>query len=218
MEKEEKMDPYGNELEQIATSFNDTVVRFSEMLKENKQLQWESETDHLTQLPNSRAFEQALEAYHQRHPEAKRALVVLDLDHFKGINDTYGHEAGNEILKQFAELLKREDTAKGTIARYGGEEYIILLPSYTKEKALVYADSLRQAIEKEPFMCHNYLHAEAEEVWLTLTASIGVAVYPNKEETEVGELISQADRAMYVGAKRNGRNKVALYRQDMEKE
>lgn len=162
--KKKKMDPYGNELEQIATSFNDTVVRFSEMLKENKQLQWESETDYLTQLPNSRAFEQALEAYHQRHPEAKRALIVLDLDHFKGINDTYGHEAGNEILKQFADLLKREDTAKGTIARYGGEEFIILLPSYTKEKALVYAESLRQAIEKEPFMCHNYLHAEAEEV------------------------------------------------------
>lgn len=215
--KRKEMNPHGNELEQIALSFNDTVARFSEMLRENRQLQLTSETDHLTGLPNLRSFEQMVKDYHELNPLETRAMIVLDLDHFKSINDTYGHEAGNEILRQFADLLRDFVKREGEIARFGGEEFILLLPNYGIDEAVVFAEKLRQTILKEPFVCHNYLSQEKEECWLDLTASIGVAAYPNEVEVDAKaeELISHADRAMYLGSKRNGRNKVTAYTSEL---
>lgn len=211
LRKTPEVSAQGNELARIASSFNETVARFSDMLKENHQLQLTSETDHLTGLPNLRSFEQMVEEYHALNPEESRSMVVLDLDHFKSINDTYGHEAGNEVLRQFSDLLREFVEKEGQIARFGGEEFIIFLPLYDRDRAAVFAERLRQKITKEPFLCHNYLK-EKKEVWIEVTASIGVAAYPDGEgKTKPKELISQADKAMYVGSKRNGRNKVTTY-------
>lgn len=175
--------------------------------KHYEQLLMNSETDHLTGLPNLRALEQTLENYNVLNPDAPRSLVVLDLDHFKQVNDTYGHEAGNEILRQFADLLRTFVDKDGDIARYGGEEFIIFLPRFNLEKSLQFAEALRQVIEEIPFNCHNYMDDTQQKIELAVTASIGVAAYPEPCENPQ-DLIAKADRAMYLGSKRTGRNKV----------
>lgn len=178
--------------------------------KHYEQLLLNSETDHLTGLPNLRAFEQTIQNYNLLNPDTPQALVVLDLDYFKQINDTYGHEAGNEMLRQFADMLRTFVEKDGDIARYGGEEFIVFLPDYSLDKALQFAEALRQIIEESTFVCHDYMRNNAEEIILTMTASIGVAAYPDQCE-DPKNLIAQADRAMYLGSKRNGRNKVTAF-------
>lgn len=178
--------------------------------KHYEKLRLNSETDHLTGLPNLRSFEQTVANYHEFNPNEIRSLIVLDLDHFKSVNDSYGHETGNDLLRQFADMLRTFVDKEGDIARYGGEEFLVFLPKYSKERALEFAEALRQTIEESSFSCQNHIAHGDEIVHLELTASIGVATYPG-QGTNSGDLIIHADRAMYVGSKRNGRNKVTAF-------
>ncbi|QDP40750.1 sensor domain-containing diguanylate cyclase [Radiobacillus deserti] len=168
-----------------------------------------SERDSLTQLYNYRYLESHLDA---TKPFKHLTLILLDLDHFKEVNDTYGHQSGNEILQELAKRLKKVAGPEHLVARYGGEEFVVLLENTTLEQGRQVADRIRSVIADVPFVIAKHILNQDEEVAINITASIGLASYPDNCDDPI-ELIRHADRAMYVGAKQAGRNKVAIYEQ-----
>ncbi|WP_209365130.1 sensor domain-containing diguanylate cyclase [Sediminibacillus dalangtanensis] len=182
--------------------------------KNYEETKMRSERDALTRLYNFRYFEDYLHMYFaNQRPESitePSSLILLDLDHFKAFNDTYGHQSGNEILRELASRLTRIVGQKGITARYGGEEFIVFLPKANKSAALFLAEVIRKSISEDPFYLSDHIMDGEETIKVSLTASIGIASYPDECE-EPMELIRHADRAMYVGAKQKGRNRVAVY-------
>lgn len=184
-----------------------------ENAKHYKETKKHSETCALTKLYNYRYFERLLSEEYKKMVDNQRkvlSLIILDLDHFKVINDTYGHQSGNEILCDLAERLKSRTGHKGTVARYGGEEFVILLPEVSKEDALEMAECIRQDIAYYPFLLEEHIGEEQITLTIHVTASIGVATAPIDADDPLA-LIRHADRALFVGAKRAGRNRVAEY-------
>ncbi|WP_028783357.1 sensor domain-containing diguanylate cyclase [Thalassobacillus devorans] len=171
-----------------------------------------SERCPLTNLYNYRYFEEQLEKTFLTNKNFNHpiSLILLDIDHFKAVNDTYGHQSGNEILCSVADLLNNVNGKGGLVARYGGEEFVILLPGYPLRKAMNIADKLRESLATTTFYAYDHIVNQNGPVAVSITASIGVANYPDHCE-EALELVRHADRAMYVGAKQQGRNKVANY-------
>ncbi|SEU08742.1 diguanylate cyclase (GGDEF) domain-containing protein [Salinibacillus kushneri] len=172
-----------------------------------------SERCPLTKLYNYRYFEEYIqhlfEDMEAKGVQENHSLILLDLDFFKRVNDTYGHESGNEVLRELA--LRLENTFPNDLAaRYGGEEFVVLLRGKGKDEALFQAETIRRIISDEPFVLKQHISNGGSPITVQVTASIGVATYPNDCD-DPRELIRHADRAMYVGAKNNGRNKVATY-------
>lgn len=159
-------------------------------------------TDELTGLPNSRAFREAIER------EAARAerfghelsLVILDLDDFKQVNDTYGHLQGDEVLRTVGRVLESEPRAIDEPARYGGEEFVVALPETSTEGAIEIAERIRSRLEGESI---PLLEGDGE---IQVTASFGVATMPVSADN-LRDLFSVADEALYE-AKRSGKNRV----------
>jgi diguanylate cyclase (GGDEF)-like protein len=174
----------------------------------------DSERCALTKLYNYRYMERRLNEEYNLLTTGIRehlSVILLDIDHFKSVNDTYGHQSGNEILYQLANRLSgliEEET--GTVARYGGEEFLIMLPDIDKKSALNIAEFVRQTIANRPFVLTQHIQDNQKDIAIQITASIGVATAP-EDADDAMSLIRHADRALYVGAKRNGRNKVAEY-------
>jgi diguanylate cyclase (GGDEF)-like protein len=171
----------------------------------------QSERCALTKLYNYRYFEKILTEEFDKLTQFERkvlSLIILDIDHFKVVNDTYGHQSGNEILCELASRLSNLIGLRGTVARYGGEEFVVLLPDAEKEEAFQMAEMIRQAIANWPFIIQQSLDLKQHQV--KITASIGVATAPEDAEEPLA-LVRHADRALYVGAKRAGRNRVAEY-------
>ena len=170
------------------------VERFNRELKEL------SITDSLTGAYNRRYFEKTFAdeiAQAHRHQHVL-SVVVLDLDHFKQINDTHGHLAGDECLKLVAAALRQRMARPGDlVARYGGEEFVILLPATSQEDALIVADLLRKSIEK--------LHFIVAGRQVSLSASLGVAGWIPAQGERYEQMIAAADAALYQ-AKHRGRN------------
>lgn len=138
------------------------------------------------------------------------SLIMMDIDKFKGVNDTYGHHSGNIILQEFANIIKQEIGSNGTVGRYGGEEFVVLLPNYSKLQAMNVAEQLRRKIEQTPFIVPLDLGEITRDEIIFITASIGVSTAP--EDSDEGmSLLRNADRALYIGAKQAGRNRVAEY-------
>lgn len=171
----------------------------------------QSERCALTKLYNYSYFEKLLTEEFDKlfHFERKvLSLIILDIDHFKTVNDTYGHQSGNEILCELATRLNNLVGTWGTVARYGGEEFVVLLPEAHKEEAYQMAEMIRQSIANWPFILQQSLDFKQHQV--KITASIGIATAPEDAEEPLA-LVRHADRALYVGAKRAGRNRVAEY-------
>ncbi len=164
-------------------------------------------TDVLTSLPNRRAFSDRLPEGMMRARRADQllALFFMDIDGFKGVNDRYGHEAGDELLVEFARRLQHSVRDVDTVARLAGDEFVVILENLqTQEDALMVAQKILNTI-REPFqLTHSTVN---------ISSSIGVAVYQPNLDGEVGpeELLSMADKAMYA-AKRLGKNRVELGR------
>jgi diguanylate cyclase (GGDEF)-like protein len=137
------------------------------------------------------------------------SLIILDIDHFKNVNDEYGHQAGDVILKELSRLLKKCVREIDLVARYGGEEFVIILPETPKRNAIIVAERMRAAIMETDF--------PHEPQPLNITASIGVAGYPEDDIRTRIDIISKADLALYK-AKRDGRNQVCLYSPQLEVE
>ncbi|PLR93852.1 GGDEF domain-containing protein [Bacillus sp. T33-2] len=172
-----------------------------------------SERCALTGLYNYRYFENLLSSEFEKLQNQERnrlSLILLDIDHFKMVNDTYGHQSGNEILSELANRLAGIIGCTGTVARYGGEEFVVLLPEMEKAEAFKLAEQIRLMIANRPFLLNHNLELDRKELLVGITASIGVATAPHDAEDSLA-LIRHADRALYVGAKRSGRNRVAEY-------
>ncbi|MFC4558956.1 diguanylate cyclase [Virgibacillus kekensis] len=186
----------------------------SENARNYERTKAESEKDQLTQLYNFRYLENQIDTYYNSlrltGSQMEFSLLLLDLDHFKKVNDTYGHEAGNEILCQVAERLTVLVGDKGIPARYGGEEFVIFLPESGLNEATIIAEKIRSGIANKPFTVRKHIFDIDEPLDVLVTLSLGLAVYPLHCETPE-ELVRHADRAMYIGAKRMGRNRVAVY-------
>jgi diguanylate cyclase (GGDEF)-like protein len=161
-----------------------------------------SQRDGLTGLYNRRFFDEQItqEIIRARRYCWELTLFILDIDHFKKVNDTYGHQGGDTVLKVFALEILKQLRASDVMCRYGGEEFAIILPQVDKEKALAIAERLRRKIENTA-VAH-------EEHKISFTSSFGVAIL--EEGSTPGQLISQADQALYH-SKRSGRNRVTLF-------
>jgi diguanylate cyclase (GGDEF)-like protein len=176
------------------------------------QLEKLSVTDGLTGLFNHRHFQERL---HEEFRRAQRysdpvSLMMLDLDHFKSINDRYGHPFGDVVLKGTADLLRHSVRDPDICSRYGGEEFAVILPKTHLAGALSVAERIwrelglqRYALEEIDPETHKPRH-------LNVTASIGIAFYPSKDITSAEALVKHADEALYR-AKREGRNTICLY-------
>ncbi|MFA5976525.1 MAG: diguanylate cyclase [Elusimicrobiota bacterium] len=162
-------------------------------------------TDGLTSLYLLRYFKQRLkeEFYRAERTHGQLSLMILDIDHFKRFNDSYGHPAGDTILSSVAERILANARKIDLTARYGGDEFIILLPDTSADEALLLAERLHHAVSDETVLLppdKNPIH---------LTVSIGVATYPVHAAT-IDELIKRADEALYW-SKSHGRNRIRLY-------
>lgn len=168
----------------------------------NVRLQSLSTTDQLTQLPNHRALQTLIEQECERARRFGRPLSFLffDGDRFKKVNDTYGHATGDVVLRELGERARSVLRAGDTLGRFGGEEFLVLLPETHPEEARIVAERLRCAVAALPLATHEVVYGVA------VTVSIGVATYPTDGAT-ANDVREQADQAMYW-AKRLGRNQV----------
>jgi diguanylate cyclase (GGDEF)-like protein len=182
----------------------DAVVSYgeatSELRRKNVVLQALAEEDSLTGLANRRTFEAFLKSALGKNGFGGTAVLMIDLDHFKSINDRFGHQAVDQCLQSLALLLLSMDTLPNSLAaRYGGEEFVIVYNAISEEQATLEATFLCRRIESMRIPLED-------EQTLTLTASIGVAFARGGDEKDMDDLISRADKALYL-AKSAGRNR-----------
>ena len=171
---------------------------------DNARLEALSRTDPLTQLLNRRALhlQLATEVDRVRRYNAPLSVLMIDVDGFKGVNDTYGHHAGDLVLIELAVVLGRAARSVDTVARYGGDEFVIALPETGEAGAIAFAERLRDKIESHPFEI-------GQPAPFHLTVSIGVADFPEPQVETAEDLLECADRALYR-AKAAGRNLVSI--------
>ncbi|MEM1067769.1 MAG: diguanylate cyclase [Planctomycetota bacterium] len=173
-----------------------------EIKRKNSELEILATQDALTGCLNRRAF---FETFESLWSEAKAlstplSCIMIDVDHFKNVNDTYGHHTGDEVLRQVSKVVRRLHKEDGVVCRYGGEEFCVLLPHYDLNRALEAAEQTREAIAAIRLL---------EPSQLRLTASLGVSEL-RFDPSDPQDLINQADVCLYV-AKREGRNRVISY-------
>ena len=186
-------------LEQL---FAVSVVRIGDLHEKLARSEKDAATDPLTGLANRRTFDAALE---EATAQAVRdgtevSLLMLDIDHFKRFNDVHGHLMGDNVLRLVAQVLTRHIKGRDTAARYGGEEYAVILAEAGMAAALTVAEQIRDLLEKRPL-----LNRKTGESLGIITCSVGVALYRPGEAMD--DLIDRADRALYR-AKQTGRNRV----------
>jgi diguanylate cyclase (GGDEF)-like protein len=168
-----------------------------------KKLENLASIDTLTGLPNRRHFINvaAEELKQSEENNDTFSLIILDIDHFKSVNDTYGHSAGDEGLRTISRLIKENMRSDSIYGRYGGEEFVIILPHTSMEQARVVMDRLRLVIEQSSF--------EFEGNTINITASFGISSFQANLDMTLENCFKQADRAMYK-AKSDGRNRICL--------
>jgi diguanylate cyclase (GGDEF)-like protein len=174
-----------------------------ELKESNEKLKELSNTDPLTRLYNRRFLMSTLDSEFQRSQRQKEqlSLVLLDIDHFKRVNDSYGHQEGDNVLVAVAGLVKSMVRRYDIAARYGGEEFVVILPATGLHQALQFAERCRDGVQNIAFP--GALRD------LTITVSLGVATYPSEKIDNVAALFKQTDDALYR-AKQGGRNRVAV--------
>lgn len=173
-----------------------------ELVKRNDELELEASTDALTRLPNRRAFDRELDQLMER-PRPELGLLVIDLDRFKSVNDTHGHLAGDDVLRTIGATLESETRDEDFAARFGGEEFVMLIPKTTDEKLLVIAERLRERIAALTVPLRD-------GSTVSVTASVGGAMVSSVPGVHSPRaLIEAADKQLYR-AKQSGRNQTCL--------
>lgn len=194
-----KLDETGKFDEQDKKRFA-LIATYSGKLLETHLLRQQNQVDYLTGLKNRRGFYD----YYERKITpirccCKSSIIIGDIDFFKKVNDTYGHNAGDVVLVCVADLMQKCVNKKGKVFRWGGEEFVILLPQYSLEQARMLAEEIRKSVEE--LECHSGKER------IKVTISLGVKELENCKELE--ENISEADEKLYQ-AKMSGRNKVMI--------
>ena len=186
------------------------VVLIVLMIRYHKRLYDQAVKDHLTQLFNRSYFDQILENEFSRSKRYSKdmSLLLIDIDHFKSINDKFGHDVGDYVIAETAKRMNNMIRDIDTISRWGGEEFLTLLPETDVDRAANIAERLRMKIHLDPYLIGKHT--------LNISISIGVAAYAEGVET-VDEILKRADEALYT-AKDNGRNRVEVYQQDNAKQ
>jgi two-component system cell cycle response regulator len=169
---------------------------------DNRRLEELATTDALTRLMNRRALLERLnvEVDRARRFKSMVSLLMLDLDHFKSVNDQHGHLVGDSVLRQMGTVLATAVRTIDVVARYGGEEFVMILPETANDGAAVFAERMRERIAEHDF------ELDAERT-IHLTCSVGVATFPTPFVTSTDDLFARADEALYR-AKSGGRNQV----------
>lgn len=157
--------------------------------------------DSLTELQNHGSILESLQAEMERSTRMHTSLSIIlaDMDHFKRINDTYDHQAGDAVLKEIAHRIRISTRPYDLVGRYGGEEFLIVLPNCSLNKAVKHAERIRRVIEHPPVM---YMQEP-----IPMTVSLGVSGYDWQNPADINTFVSKADDALYQ-AKNNGRNRV----------
>jgi two-component system, cell cycle response regulator len=179
--------------------------RVDDLLLRAAELHHLSITDHLTQVHNHRFFQDRLKEEFRRAQryDDPLSLVLLDIDHFKGINDAHGHPTGDQVLRDVANSIRASVRDTDILARYGGEEFAVLLPKTHLAGALTVAERIWKGVGAL---------AAGPAGAIRLTASLGVSGYPTRLVTSSEQLVRTADEALYR-AKSEGRNKICLHQQ-----
>jgi diguanylate cyclase (GGDEF)-like protein len=174
------------------------IQRFSTVKKE-------AIYDTLTNLFNRRHFEERLSAETQKafESESNLSIIMVDIDHFKKVNDTFGHDGGDKVLREIASLLKNSVRQHDTVARYGGEEFVLLLPGAPLDPTNMVAERIRRLVENTPF--------NMGQTQIRITISLGISNFPIHRMKSKEELMKMADLALYE-AKREGRNRVCIFK------
>ena len=209
------------ELEKLNLSFQHLLIKHKEATHRaealasslkiaNENLRSLALRDGLTGLYNHRHFQEQLDTELERALRYKRpfSVLMLDLDHFKKINDSHGHRIGDIVLKKIGALIEKQARKNDIVARYGGEEFAIISPETDLKGAAVLAERIRTSLEK--------MEIHADSVTVKATISIGVATYlPGKRAASKSDLLDAADSALYE-SKRNGRNKLSMAKASSE--
>lgn len=185
---------------------NRELEEFSDLLLElNTKLEEMARKDELMQIWNRRAFNEQIERTHNYSARynSPYTLVIADLDHFKNYNDLYGHQAGDVVLQKVARAINKSCRITDFIARYGGEEIVVILPETEETTGYIFAQRIIKAVSDL-----NILHEKNANFGI-VTISAGVASYSPGEELEWDVIVKRADEAMYR-AKNSGRNKVSI--------
>jgi two-component system, cell cycle response regulator len=193
-----------NSLLRIKGLQSDLAAREKELSELNDKLRQISLTDGLTQIENRRSLEDRLHDMWQHSVRLHEplALVMCDIDKFKSVNDHYGHQAGDSVLKEFAQLLKAEAREIDRVGRYGGEEFLLILPGTVLDAAMTFAERLREKVA-----AHTFTYPGGT---LCRTMSCGVAGSPHPRVKDQEALLKASDDALYV-AKETGRNRVIRF-------
>jgi two-component system cell cycle response regulator len=191
--------PYGVQEIQYITR----IVRFAAIAIENSSLFRQATTDRMTGLYSHHFFEKALAEEMERARRYKTifSLVILDIDHFKAVNDTHGHLQGDRIIKGISKILSQSIRQVDLPARYGGEEFAVILPGVDVKGASVVAERLRKRIGESRFPCDGFT--------IGVTISLGVAEYIPEADQSSSDVLHAADKALYK-SKENGRNRVSV--------
>ena len=186
-------------LAEIYTSFED----ISESVRLSRELRQQARTDHLTGAANRRAFMEDIGrefARVRRHPSLNSCVLIVDIDHFKRVNDSYGHAVGDAVLCHVTEIMRAEIRRQDTLGRYGGEEFAVLLPETTEAAAMALADRLRERVARSPLIRPGLV--------IDNTVSVGVSLLL-ASDVNPDAALSRADQALYR-AKQQGRNRIAM--------
>ncbi|MBN2041481.1 MAG: sensor domain-containing diguanylate cyclase [Spirochaetes bacterium] len=175
----------------------------------NAELYNMANTDGMTKLYTNKYFRERLSEEWERSIRYKHhlSLVMLDIDDFKNFNDTYGHQAGDRVIKEVAKIVKSGFRSIDIPCRYGGEEFTIVLPETSLQEALIVVERIREKIEQ--------MSIEYNDSYLKSTVSGGIASIPDITTKDHEEFIDMADKALYH-SKNTGKNKISVYRQQME--
>ena len=181
-----------DELSVLLSNIQSVIKKFDILEKEKEKITKISQKDQLTNLYNRHYLTKFFKVIESKN--LSYGIILLDIDHFKHINDTYGHPKGDDILVEFSNILQNNSRKEDIIFRFGGEEFLMVIPNATKEMLIAHTEKLRLSIEKHYFAGVG-----------TVTASFGVALYSKNISSK--QIIHLADKALYR-AKENGRNRV----------
>ena len=175
-----------------------------EILQMQDELKELSHRDYLTNLYNRRYFNELAQNFMKigKRDDEQVSVIVLDIDKFKSINDTYGHTMGDEVIKHLASLLEKHTRGSDIVSRFGGEEFAVLLPYTNKEEVAIIAEELRVIIENKDIKIAN-------DKYINFTVSLGVDCVDFENDHDISEALDRADKALYR-AKKKGRNRVEI--------